>query len=380
MNTTPQNEMNTITANINSAAHDENQTMNHSLAKIFNGEFLTVEEAKNAMESILSGNVPEIKLSAFLAALKMRGEKEEELAGSALSLREECSKKLGIASPCTNCVKRNGYCLEFGCENYMIDTCGTGGDGLLTFNISTAAAIVAAAAGAKVAKHGNRKVSGSTGCADVLEELGITINKTPKETLETIRTKGFGFLFAPDYHSSVRHASKVRKELSTRTIFNLIGPLSNPFEAKSQIMGVYNQNMVEICAKVLGRLGVSRALVVHGHPGMDEISPFGKTFLTKLENGKVETNQVSPIQFGLEICHDFDEIKAYSPKESAAIITDIFEGRRTNGNAAYNAVVLNSGAAIYIAGLSDTIEEGVHISMKIIEDGRAKEKLKELTL
>jgi anthranilate phosphoribosyltransferase len=259
-------------------------------------------------------------------------------------------------------------------DGTLVDTCGTGGDGAHTFNISTASAFVAAAAGAKIAKHGGRSVSSQSGSADVLEALGININLTPEQTVRCIREIGFGFMFAPNYHSAMKHAAPVRKELGIRTLFNILGPLTNPAGAKQQVMGVFHRDLVGIQARVLQRLGSRRVLVVHGEDGMDEITITGGTLVAELKDGEVNEYTIRPEQFGLNVA-TLADIHVPNVQESRDMLLGVLDNRP---GAARDIVLLNAGAAIYVAGLSDTLESGVRKAAEVIVSGAAKNKLAQL--
>jgi anthranilate phosphoribosyltransferase len=259
-------------------------------------------------------------------------------------------------------------------DGRLVDTCGTGGDGAHTFNISTASAFVAAAAGAKIAKHGGRSVSSQSGSADVLEALGVNINLTPEHTAHCINEVGFGFMFAPNYHSAMKHAAPVRKELGIRTLFNILGPLTNPAGAKQQVMGVFHPDLVGIQARVLQRLGSKRVMVVHGEDGMDEITITGNTSIAELKGDEVREYTVHPKQFGLHVA-TLQDISVASIEESRVMLLSVLDNEPS---AARDIVLMNAGATIYVAGLTKTLEEGVAKADQIIASGAAKSKLNQL--
>jgi len=260
--------------------------------------------------------------------------------------------------------------------NYLIDTCGTGGDSLQTFNVSTLSAIVAAAAGAKVAKHGGRSVSSKCGSADVLEALGVNVNLNHKNLGDLVDAIGIGFMFAPNYHPAMKFVAPVRKELEVRTIFNLLGPLTNPASAKKQIIGVYSKELTLTFAKVLKELGSDHVLVVHGEDGMDEISITGNTYVAELKNNTISEYIINPEMFDLEK-GTLESIVVKDSFQSKNMILDILKGKSKTGR---DIILLNAGAAIYISGLAEDIKHGVSIAKDMIEQGKALEKLNQLIL
>ena len=257
---------------------------------------------------------------------------------------------------------------------HLIDTCGTGGDGAQTFNISTASALVAAAAGAQVAKHGGRSVSSTCGSADVLEKLGVNVNLTPDQVAQCVDSIGIGFMFAPNHHSAMKHAAPVRRELGVRTLFNLLGPLTNPASAKNQVMGVFHRDLTEKLARVLQQLSSHHVLVVHGADGMDEISISGPTYIAELKNGKVSEYTVQPKDFGLKPA-PLDTIRVTNAEEAKTMLLAVLDNQQ---GVPRDIVQLNAGAAIYVAGLAATLQDGIKKAGEIIAGGAAKIKLEQL--
>ncbi len=325
-----------------------------SIAKVIDGENLSFEEAANVMDMIMAGKCSDAQIGAYLTALRMKGETIEEIAGSASVMR---SKATHIDAP-----------------DNVIDTCGTGGDEHYTVNVSTAAAIVAAGAGAIVAKHGNRSVSSSSGSSQVLEELGVNINASKDTVEKCIKEVGIGFLFAPLLHDAMRFAIGPRKEMGVRTIFNILGPLTNPAKAKHQVMGVFSSALVEPIAYVLKSIGIEKALVVHGHDGLDEITIADETTMAFLVDGEVKTMVIAPEDFGLKRSL-LDEIRVNSAKESAEMIAEVFAGRHTS---ARDIIVLNAAAAIYVAELAEDLDEGFKMAVDSVDSGNASRILKNL--
>ncbi|MFA6456582.1 MAG: anthranilate phosphoribosyltransferase [Bacteroidota bacterium] len=316
---------------------------------------LTKQETYDVVVEIMSGKTSEMMIASFLTALRMKGEVVPEISGAALAMRE-MSTKIRTKHP------------------HVIDTCGTGGDGLGTFNISTASAIVASSAGAIVAKHGNRAVSSKCGSADVLKALGVNI-EIPKERVEhCLDEVGIAFLFAPMLHGAMKYATPVRRELGMRTIFNVLGPLTNPAGAKRQVMGVFRRGLTDILANVLMDLGTERALVVHGYGGMDEISTIGETRISEIKDGKLTTFAFQLDSVGIPVA-DIADLAGGGAEENMKIIESIVRGEK---GAPRDIVVLNAGAALYIAGVADTIEEGIRIAANAIDTGAAEKKLNDL--
>jgi len=326
-----------------------------ALARLLDGHDLSRDEARQVMGSIMSGEATPAQIAGFLIALRAKGETADEIAGCAEAMREH-------VLPVT--AKRDD----------LVDTAGTGGDGAKTINISTAAALVAAAAGAGVAKHGNRAVSSASGSADVLEALGFKLDLTPQRVAASIDELGFGFLFAPTHHPAMRHAAPVRRELAARTVFNVLGPLTNPAGARAQVLGVYAPELVRTIAEVLAQLGASRAFVVHGAGGIDELSPAGQNFVCEVVDGGVRTRNIDPLELGLERC-DPGELRGGSPQENAAAVHAVFAGE--NGGRR-SAILLNAAGAIAAAGHAEDLREGLELAQVAVDSGAAAARLEEL--
>ncbi len=326
-----------------------------AIARLVDGANLTEPEMVDVMNQVMTGEATPIQVAGFLTALRIQGETVEEVTGAARVMRE---KALHVeAGP--DCV---------------LDTCGTGGDGKNTFNISTTVAFVVAAAGITVAKHGNRAVSSGSGSADVLAELGVKID-VPKETVERcMREVGLGFLFAPMMHEAMKYAVAPRRELGIRTIFNLLGPLTNPARASHQLLGIYDGALIETVAQVLGNLGSERAMVVHGDEGLDEISLGGPTSVAEWRDGEVARYTLHPEEFGFETC-PAGRLTAADPSECAAIVTAVLKGEP---GPARDVVLLNSGAALCVSERADTIAQGVDVARERIDSGAAMGKLEHL--
>ena len=328
---------------------------------VLNGRDLSHADMLSLMQQVMSGELTPAQIAGFIIALKVKGESIDEITAAATVMRQLSTK------------------VEIVDRTHLIDTCGTGGDGIQTFNVSTCAAFVAAAAGAKVAKHGGRSVSSTCGSADVLEALGVNVNLTPEQVANCVDEIGIGFMFAPNHHSAMKHAAPVRRELGVRTIFNLLGPLTNPANAKRQVMGVFSKDLTLKLAKVLQNMGAEHVLVVHGADGLDEISFTGDTFIAELKDGKVTEYTVNPTQFGLKL-HALKSIRVENAEQSKAMILDVLDGKAGIGtqSAGREIVLLNAGAAIYVAGLQTSIHEGIEHAAQVIDNGLAKQKLDEL--
>ncbi len=329
--------------------------MQQAIARVIAGENLAANEMADTMALIMGGDATPAQIGGFLVGLRVKGETITEITEAARVMRN-------LATP----VQVEGP--------HLVDTCGTGGDGAHTFNISTAAALVAAAAGAQVAKHGNRSVSSSSGSADVLERLGVRIDLSADRVGDCIRQAGIGFLFAPAHHGAMKHAIGPRRELGARTIFNLLGPLTNPAGAKCQLIGVYNDELVEPVAQVLRELGSERVMVVRGEDGLDEISLSGPTRVSELKNGEVQSYLLTPEQLGLDRS-PLSALVVETAEQSAAVLQQVLAGEL---GPARDIVLANAGAAIYLAGLSDTLEDGVERAGEVIDSGAAAATLASL--
>lgn len=327
-----------------------------ALKRIIEHREIFHDEMVSLMRQIMGGEVSPVMIAAIITGLRVKKETIGEIAGAASVMRELSTK------------------VEMADDPKLVDTCGTGGDGAHTFNISTASAFVAAAAGAKIAKHGGRSVSSQSGSADVLEALGININLTPEQAAKCINEVGFGFMFAPNYHSAMKHAAPVRKELGIRTLFNILGPLTNPAGAKQQLLGVFHRDLVGIQARVLQRLGSQRVMVVHGADGLDEITITGETMVAELKDGDVSEYTITPEQFGLKRA-SLEDIHTDTVQASRDMIMDVLDNQPS---AALDIVLLNAGASIYLAGITDTLESGVAKAAEVIANGAAKAKLSQL--
>jgi anthranilate phosphoribosyltransferase len=330
-------------------------TVQEALARLLDGKDLSRAQAREVMGEIMRGEATPAQIGGFLVALRLKGETADEIAGCAEAMRAHV---LAVKPE----------------REDLVDTAGTGGDGAGTFNISTAAALVAAAGGAGVAKHGNRAVSSSSGSADVLESLGFVL-ELPAERIErSIDELGFGFLFAPSHHPAMHHAAPVRRELATRTVFNVLGPLTNPAGARAQVVGVYSPELVPTIASVLARLGAHRAFVVHGAGGVDELSPAGPNLVCEVSGGKVRRREIDPRDFGVPRCKPGD-LAGGSPDENADTIREIFAGARGPKR---EAVLLNAGGAIAAGGHTRDLEEGYRVATEAVDSGAAGERLEEL--
>jgi anthranilate phosphoribosyltransferase len=326
-----------------------------ALAELMEGRDLSQEGARDVMRSIMDGEATPAQIGAFLVALRIKGETADEIAGCAEAMREHVL----VVRPA---------------RTDLVDTAGTGGDGAGTFNISTAAALVAAAAGAGVAKHGNRAVSSSSGSADVLEALGFNLELPPETIARSIDELGFGFLFAPTHHPAMRHAAPVRRDLATRTVFNVLGPLTNPAGARAQVVGVYAPDLVPTIAEVLARLGAERAFVVHGAAGVDELSPAGPNLVCEVANGQVRRREIDPLDLGIDRCAP-EELGGGDPADNAETIRRIFSGAEGGKR---DAVLLNAAGAIAAGGLARDLGEGVGLAREAIDSGAAGERLEAL--
>ena len=313
---------------------------------------LDADEMTAVMRTIMTGEATSAQIGGFLIGLRMKGETVDEIAAAARVMRELAT---GVQVTGSN----------------VVDIVGTGGDATNTFNVSTACTFVVAAAGGTVAKHGNRSVSSKSGSADLLEAAGVNLDLTPEQVAQCINDIGVGFMFAPKHHSAMKHAIGPRKEMGVRTIFNVLGPLTNPAGAPNQLLGVFSSELVEPLAEVLNKLGSNHVLVVHAEDGMDEISVGTPTHVAELKEGQVSTYTITPEQFGVERA-DINQLVVNSAAESLAIINAVLENQP---GPARDIVMLNAGAAIYAAGLADTLDAGIHKADAVIASGKAKEKL-----
>ena len=326
-----------------------------ALNKLLGQQDLTSEEMRDVMQLIMTGGATDAQIGGFLIALRCKGESVDEITAAAGVMRELATK-----------VPVSG--------EHIIDTCGTGGDGANTFNISTTCAFVVAAAGGQVAKHGNRSVSSSSGSADVLEAAGVNLNLSSEQVVQCVNEIGVGFLFAPKHHGAMKHAIGPRKEMGVRTLFNLLGPLSNPAETVNQLIGVFSSDWLEPLAQVLKRLGSEHVLVVNAEDGLDEISIASASNIAELKNGVITSYQVTPEQFGLQRA-SLDSLAVDDAESSLAMLKSVLNNQ---SGAAKDIVVLNAGAAIYAANLTDTLESGVKKALQVIESGAALEKFNAL--
>jgi anthranilate phosphoribosyltransferase len=329
--------------------------MQATLARLLDGHDLSRDEAREAMNTIMSGDATPAQIGGFLVALRLKGETADEIAGCAEAMRAHV---LAVHPQ----------------REDLVDTAGTGGDGGRTFNISTAAALVAAAAGAGVAKHGNRAVSSASGSADVLEALGFELELPPERIAHSIDTLGFGFLFAPTHHPAMKHAAPVRKELAARTVFNVLGPLTNPAGARAQVVGVYSPDLVKTLAEVLAALGARRAFVVHGAGGIDELSPAGPNLVYEVVDGGVREREIDPLELGIARCAP-EELRGGSPEENAAAIREVFAGADGGRR---DAILLNAAGAIAAGGHAEDLREGLELAREAVESGAAAERLEVL--
>jgi anthranilate phosphoribosyltransferase len=322
---------------------------------LLDGHDLTREQARDAMREIMGGEATQAQIAGFLVALRAKGETADEIAGCAEAMREHV---LAVQP------KRDD----------LVDTAGTGGDGKHTLNISTAAALVAAAAGAGVAKHGNRAASSQTGSADVLEALGFELELAPERIAQSIDDLGFGFMFAQAHHPAMKHAGPVRRELGTRTVFNVLGPLTNPARARAQLVGVYSATLVRPIAEALVQLGSRRAFVVHGADGIDELSPTGPNHVCEVVDGGVRERTIDPEELGIERC-SLEELAGGPPEANAASIRSVFAGEQGGKR---SAIVLNAAGAIAAGGHAEDLREGIELARRAIDSGAASARLDEL--
>jgi len=330
-----------------------------ALETAINHQDLATGEMISVMRQIMAGEATPAQIGGFLVALRMKGESLDEIEGAVIVMRELATN-----------VDIEG--------DFLVDTCGTGGDGSDLFNVSTASAFIVAAAGARVAKHGNRSVSSSTGSADLLEAAGINLNLSPEQVAKCINELGIGFMFAPAHHSAMKHAIGPRKELAQRTIFNMLGPMTNPAKVKNQVIGVFNQALCKPIAEVLNRLGSDHVLVVHAQDGLDEISLATPTHVAELKNGKVEEYDIQPEELGIT-SQSLIGLTVDSAEQSLALIDDALGKQETlEGRKAADMLALNAGAALYACGLSNTIKKGVERAQELIKSGAANGKMQAL--
>ena len=328
-------------------------TAHEALQRTIEHREICHDEMLDLMRQIMSGQVSNVMIAAILVGLRVKKETIGEITAAAQVMRELATR------------------VHVKDTRHLVDVVGTGGDSANTFNISTASTFVCAAAGAQVAKHGNRAVSSRSGSADVMEALGVNINLTPEQIGRCVDEVGIGFMFAPAHHAATRHATPVRRELGVRTIFNILGPLTNPALAPNQLMGVFHPDLVGIQVRVLQRLGSNHAMAVHGAEGLDEISISGATYVGELKDGQVKEYSVHPDRFGLPV-HDIRSLKVGTVEESRAMVLSALENKP---GAARDIVALNAGAAIYVAGKADSFEDGVELAMEQMRSGAARAKL-----
>ncbi len=325
------------------------------IKKITEKQDLTPEEMTDTMQIIMSGQTNDIQIASFITALKMKGETSDEIAAAAKVMKEKAIK-INVNS------------------DIILDTCGTGGDGLNTFNISTASAIVCAAAGIKVAKHGNRALTSRSGSADILKAAGVNIEIPPEKVKKSIEDINIGFIFAPNYHPAMKYAMPARKEIGVRTMFNLLGPIVNPANNTHHLMGVPNNELVDKISEVFLKLGLKRGLVVCGNGCLDEIALYGKTKVAEIKDGSINKYEIHASEY-IEKEFAVEKIKGGTPDENAKILDDILTGREKE--AYYNSVILNAGFAIYICDKAKDAKEGIKIAADVISSGKAAKKLQE---
>ena len=328
-----------------------------AISKVVEKNDLTRDEMIACMDEIMTGQATQAQIGSFITALRMKGETVEEITGAAMVMREK-AVKIGSYNKIVD----------------LVDTCGTGGSGTNTFNISTTTAFVVSGAGLKVAKHGNKSVSSQCGSADVIKELGVNIDIPPDKVKECIDKIGIGFLYAPLFHGAMKHAIGPRREIGIRTIFNILGPLTNPANANCQVLGVYREELTEVLANVLKNLGTKRAFVVHGLDTLDEITITGKTKISELKDKSVKTFYITPEDFGIKSAQ-LKDIKGGDSKENAAIVREVLEGKK---GPRQDVVLLNSSAALVAGGLARDFKEGIRIAKESISSGKAMDKLKKL--
>ena len=330
-----------------------------ALARVVDHIDLSTEEMQDVMRQIMTGQCTDAQIGGFLVALRMKSESLDEITGAALAMRELAS----------------GVSIQ---GEHLVDTCGTGGDGANIFNVSSAAAFVVAAAGGQVAKHGNRAVSGKSGSADLLDAGGINLNLTPEQVARCVEHVGVGFMFAPAHHGAMKYAVGPRRELGLRTLFNMLGPMTNPAGVKRQVIGVFNKALCRPMAEVLRRLGSEHVLVVHSRDGLDEISIAAPTHIAELKNGEVSEYQISPEELGIK-SRSLIGLTVEGPAESLTLIRDALGKRTTeNGEKAADMIILNAGAALYAADVASSLRESVELASDALYSGMAREKMAEL--
>jgi anthranilate phosphoribosyltransferase len=330
---------------------EQNKMIKEAISQVVDGKSLAMNEAAQVMAEIMDGQVTPAQFGAFVTALRLKGETVEEIAGMAQTMRAK-AVRVTIDEP-------------------VVDTCGTGGDNSATFNISTTAAFVVAGAGVKVAKHGNRAMSSKCGSADVLEALGVKIDLTAEQVQRCLKEVGIGFMFAPSFHPAMKYATVPRREIGIRTVFNILGPLTNPAGAQAQVLGVADGTLVEKMANVLKLLGCKHALVVHSEDGLDELTVTSKTFISELKNNKLRTYTIAPEEIGLPSAK-LDDLKGGTAMENASLLRDILSGK---AGPAMDAVLLNAAAALLVADRVETIADGILFARGAIGTGRALDKL-----
>lgn len=331
-------------------------TAKDALQKLIDHQDFSHEEMVDVMQQIMSGTFTTIQIAGFLAGLRVKGETVEEIAAAAQVMRE-LSSKVVVAD-----------------TRHLIDTCGTGGAPNKAFNVSTASAFVAAGAGASIAKHGGRAASSKSGSADVLEALGVNIGLTPEQVARCVDEVGIGFMFAPNHHAAMKHAAPVRRELGVRTMFNLLGPMTNPAGAKRQVMGVFHRDLVSLLARTLKQLGSEHVMVVHSADEMDEISFAADTYVAELKDGDIREYTLNPMQFGMPL-HDINSIHVENAQQSGEIILGLLRGET---GPARDIVLLNAGAAIYVSGLAQNLQTGIAKAAVSLDSGAALVKLEQL--
>jgi len=328
----------------------------YALQRLLDSQDLSHAEMLSVMHQVMGGDLTPAQIAGLLVALRIKGETVDEITAAAEVMRSLATH------------------VDIKDRSHLIDTCGTGGDGIQTFNVSTTSAFVAAAAGAKVAKHGGRSVSSACGSADVLEALGINVQLSPAQVAQCVDVVGIGFMFAPNHHTAMRYAGPVRRELGVRTLFNLLGPLTNPASATRQIMGVFHRDLTVMLAQALQRLGSQHVMVVHGADGMDEISFCGDTYVAELKDGEVKEFVLNPTQFGLGL-HDLPSIQVQNSSQASDMLRAVLAGE---SGPARDIVLLNAGAAIYVSGLVHGIQQGIDRAQSLIDSGAAEAKLTQL--